>query len=243
MFRPAICFLLLASCGGHPPRQDNRPPLIRAIAASDLDEVKRLLDAGIDPNGEPTGAVPLTAGLWSSGRAPILRALLAAGANPDGRPPSGGYCWVSPLVSAAQADQIEYVQILLDAGAHITPPPCSTYNLGYISAPILQTLAARGFDLKSAGPDGRNALHRALAPPTVPYPDSIRYLIEQGVPLNARDAQGHTPLYEWRQPRQYETEWLWTRIESWLIDDPDLAKSRERRQSIEKLLRQSGAQP
>lgn len=85
---------------------------------------------------------------------------------------------------------------------------------------MLQLLTVCGLDLK------------AIGPPSVPYPDSILYLVEQGVPLNARDTQGHTPLYEW----------LPTLIESWLLTDPDLAKSREHRRSIEQLLRESSAQ-
>ena len=80
----------------------------------------------------------------------------------------------------------------------------------------------------------------ALAPPVVPPIEGIEYLIHAGVPLNARDRFGKTPLAYWREPRDYERGWFTT----WLIErvtgDSIFEKQRENHAKISALLERSG---
>jgi hypothetical protein len=66
-------------------------------------------------------------------------------------------------------------------------------------------------------------------------------LFARGVPLNARDRLGKTPLAYWREPRDCEMHWF--RV--WLIErvtsDPDFQREREDRAKIFAFLARSGA--
>ena len=97
----------------------------------------------------------------------------------------------------------------------------------------------RGLNLNAVDENGRNELHTALAPPVVPPVEGIEYLIRAGVPLNARDRSGKTPLAYWREPRDYERYW----VRSWLIDrlagDSPVQRERENRAKVSALLERS----
>jgi len=126
--------------------EESSTPLIRAILQQDLAQVEVFLRD--DPNLNPKGwdaQVPLVAAVFV-GNIDIIRALLAAGANPDlldmsvdarplglairqdrpdivqllleaGASPEGGdMCWTA-LVFAIKQDSLLMVQLLLEAGA------------------------------------------------------------------------------------------------------------------------------
>ncbi len=84
-------------------------------------------------------------------------------------------------------------------------------------------------------------LHLALTRPVVAPHEGIEYLVRAGVPLNASDRWGKTPLAYWRESRDYEVHWF--RV--WLIErvtgDPDFRREREDRAKISAFLARSGA--
>jgi len=238
--------VLLIGCGvwgfSYGSRKDLRTPLEKAAQNGDLTIVKQLLASGSDPNGRSGSfGSPLNAAVMRKDNVEIIRTLVAGGTNPDGRAPDGNRCWVSPLFDAASMGDMENAQALLAAGASTKQPQCSSLVAGWFKAPILELLVAHGLDLNAVDEKGRNELHIALAPPVVPPVEGIAYLIRAGVPLNARDRSGKTPLAYWREPRDYEIHWFTT----WLLDrlsgDSPLQHEREDRSKISALLAQSHA--
>jgi hypothetical protein len=238
-------FALLTGCGwgvGHLNNKDQRAPLERAAQEGNAAEVKRLLASGVNPNdrGGLFGS-PLTAAALREDNVEVIRILLAAGANPNGRGKEGDRCWAEPLSNSASMGAIENTRVLLDAGASINQPRCSTLTVGWLKAPIVDLLVAHGLNLNAVDENGRNELHLALAPPLVAPLEGIEYLVRAGVPLNARDRWGKTPLAYWREPRYCEIHWFGTWLTERVSGDPDLRREREDRVRISAFLARSGA--
>lgn len=235
-----VLLILLIGCASPTESEDPRTPLERAARLGDLAEVKRLLASGADPNDRGGLSGPLTAAA-RDGNVEVLRVLLYAGANPDGRAAEEETCWASPLRFATSTGGVEATRTLLDAGASMETR-CWKPIAGHLNAPIVDLLVERGLDLKAVDENGRNHLHLALAPPSVPRIEGIDYLVRAGVPLNARDLSGKTPLAYWREPRDYETQ----EFRMWLIakffgEADDIRRSREDRARISVLLERAGA--
>jgi ankyrin repeat protein len=249
MLRHAVLFpllFLLSGCAGtgfyvsRGNGEDRRSPLEKAAEAGDVSEIKRLLANGADAN-DRNGIFghPLNSAARRPDNGEIIHLLIAAGANPNGRGEEGARCWVSPLWIAASCGDLENTRTLLDAGASIGPPKCLKPAIGWVKTPILELLRQHGLNLNEVDESGRNSLHLALAPPLVPPPEGIEYLVRSGVPLNARDGSGMTPLGYWREPRDYEIHWFTT----WIFQRISGDSSRENRARISAFLDQSGALP
>lgn len=228
----------------HGNNEDRRGPLERAAQAGDVSEIKRLLASGADPN-EPKSIFgsPLNFAAMRSDNSEIIRLLLAAGANPNGRGEEGASCWLPPLWTAASWGDIENTRTLLEGGASIKPSKCSRLAIGWLKTPIVDLLIQHGLNLHDVDESGRNQLHLALAPPVVPPLEGIEYLVHSGVPLNARDRAGKTPLAYWREPRDYETRWFTTWVFDRLSGDSATGTQRENRAKISAFLQRSGALP
>jgi ankyrin repeat protein len=94
--------------------EDGKTPLLVAAEEKSVNNVKRLLEAGADPN------VPeLERGLYplhhAIGNAPLLEALLAAGANPSPQ----DLARRTPLHSAIVGNDVQGAQRLLQAGTNV----------------------------------------------------------------------------------------------------------------------------
>jgi alpha-amylase/alpha-mannosidase (GH57 family) len=76
----------------------------------------------------------------------------------------------------------------------------------------------------------------------VPNFEGIEYLVNAGVPLNARDQGGKTPLAYWREQRDIERHWFRVWLIERLVDDPEFRHQRDSRAKISALLERSGAQ-
>ncbi|MEV4068050.1 ankyrin repeat domain-containing protein, partial [Nonomuraea dietziae] len=91
--------------------------LYRAALAGNLETVSDLLAGGADPNvvseGEDEGLPLCGAAAWN--HVPVVGALLAAGADVNGREPGG---WQA-LAWAAANGHAESAQVLIEAGAEV----------------------------------------------------------------------------------------------------------------------------
>src|SRR6266404_4823006 len=239
-----LAFAFLTACGGwvfyNANNKDQRAPLERAAQEGGAAQVKLLLASGADPNRGGVWGSPLNAAVLRKDNVEVIRILLAAGANPNGRHREGNQCWAEPLLTAASMPNLENTRALLDAGASMDQARCSKLVVGWLKAPIIDLLVAHGLNLNAVDENGRNELHRALAPPGGAPLEGIEYLVRAGIPLNARDRWGKTPLAYWREPRDYEIHWF--RV--WLIERLSgdfLRREREARAKISAFLARSGA--
>lgn len=225
---------------------DRRTPLEKAAQEGDTAEVERLLAAGAGPNGTAgmSGSAPNAAvlGPGNAGNVEVVRVLLAAGANPNGRGDEDGRSWVSPLRHAAIRGDVESVRILIGAGASIAQRRGSEFNAALLEAPVADLLVEHGLDLLAVDAQGRNQLHVALGPPTTPKLEGIEYLVRAGVPLNARDHVGKTPLDYWRVPRYFETHWIQTWLLERISDELHFERERQNRVKITRFLERAGAE-
>jgi ankyrin repeat protein len=202
---------------------------------SNADTVEFLLAHGADPNGksksidDETGLVidresPLEIAL-SGGHdgeiaLPIVRALLAGGANPNEKFPSG----LTPLAAASFYSETGAAKMLLRHGAQINARDrrgrtALMYAVLYYSAldkpnfipshrPMLRLLLARGASVNARDSNGMTALMFSLVSDQNQYFDekdagrfgtrfrleAASFLLANGADANARDNQGRTPL-------------------------------------------------
>jgi hypothetical protein len=87
---------------------------------------------------------------------------------------------------------VDNARALLEAGASVESYQLT--NTAHLSAEIMKLLVEHGLDALQADNYGRNLLHQILQWDPGPKPELVDYLIHTGVPVNARDAEGKTPL-------------------------------------------------
>ena len=191
-------------------------PLMYAALYGDVDSMRRLLEAGADPN--VASEARSTALMWAVHDAEKTRLLLEAGANPDARADDGR----TPLiVAASQFGSGKVVKLLLDRGAKAAAAASNrTTALRQAAsvgdAEVMRMLISRGADLKA---DAAAALTQALllkcaacvdmviravdrqglsaALATMARwgdPDAMRLLLDRGADVDAKDGDGRTAL-------------------------------------------------
>ena len=148
---------------------------------------------------------------------------------------------MAPLSQAALTGDTGNTRALLEAGAAVDLSRCSKLAVAWMETPIIELLAEHGLNLKAVDENGKNELHTALAPPGVPRPESVEFLLRAGVPVNARDHSGKTPFDYWREPRGYEVHWFATWLTGLLGDHMYLEQQRKRCAQITELLARWGA--
>src|SRR5262249_23712103 len=122
------------------------------------------------------------------GTAASLRALLAAGA--EAQPAEGVRVRNAPLVFAAMTGDLENVRLLLENEARPTEKALAeAVTFGYPD--VVRTLIKAGADAGIVENTGINLLHWASI---ANRPALIAPLAEAGVPIDATDDNGFTPL-------------------------------------------------
>ncbi|MDP9866691.1 MULTISPECIES: ankyrin repeat domain-containing protein [Streptosporangium] len=185
--------------------------LLDAVAGNDAERVERLLQSGT--GADPDGAGETTALYRASvdGRTAIVRALLAAGADPDRI--SGGEEEGLPLCGAAAWGHAEVAQALLAAGAG----PSGREGGGWTAllwaasngrAEMLDLLLAAGADPEEANDSGETALTLATRRGAL---GAVRALLAAGADPTRSDGEGDTPL-------AIAYDWLGTQLESALLE-------------------------
>jgi len=172
----------------------NRPaPYVTQNEHSALDVGRMLIARGADVNAQLTRQAPYRAKL-DRGNDTVL---------------GGG---TTPLMRAAKAGDIAFMQMLLAAGARVDPrtqrggvdalllaagvgtteqDTTGRFKTQAQAIEAIDLLVSNGADVHSVDARGRNAAHGAAMQG---YDDVLRHLAALGVDLTLEDADGHTPL-------------------------------------------------
>lgn len=172
-------------------REIGRPERPSFDVLGPVDIIKAALQHGADPNATLTGpTIPRHHGF------------------PD-RSLSNG---ATALMRAAKSHDVESMRILLDAGADAnakqadgsnvlfslaSPPPRGAKNAEELVQQALAMAVEAGADLNATGANGETVLHRAARQGNA---IAVKWFVEHGVPLDARDAAGKTALDLVSQP-------------------------------------------
>ena len=184
-------------------------------AAKDLEKTRILLEHGADVNAKSDDLrTPLMIAARKPGGAPIVRLMLAHGANPN--PNKRVETESSPLVEALTAGDAETTELLLAHGAdakaagetglslaagtncfkclamlipNVTDKNVYSASLQDIAVygdlKSVQLMLDHGADVKAYDPLGRTALMYAVVSDMQPY-DVVKLLIDRGADVNAR---------------------------------------------------------
>ena len=171
-------------------------PLSQAIHARASDVAKVLIDAGADPRAEGEGSmvVPPVHSAALGGDVALLTSLLDKGVDVNTATASGS----TILHMGAVGGNAEVVRFLLGRGAKVdvrdasgqTPLHAASEG-GSVAA--LRLLVERGGDVGATADDGSTLLH-AAAGGCRAGEDVLDFLLERGVPINAKKKDGRTAL-------------------------------------------------
>ncbi|CAH1798858.1 unnamed protein product, partial [Owenia fusiformis] len=176
--------------------------LHKSINCGDITEVKKLVVQDININYELYYNTPLTLAA-RLGHVDILKVLIEADADVDKA--GCAYKQCTPLIYAAKyheniSSAAEMIAILLEAGAdvnkadilrHRTPLHWAAF-IGNLEG--VKHLVNAGADVNTMDTHERTALHRAVENTTANRSDIIRYLVNNGSNIDAKDVDGWTPL-------------------------------------------------
>lgn len=173
--------------------RDGHTPLTAAIfvPVDELEKILRLLRAGADPNGtDARGNTPLFYAL-RSGKFPLARRLIAAGARIE-RIALDRY---SALQVAIRYDRIDEVPALVAAGANLSET-VDGWTIAHRAAlqgklALLRTIDGSAALINARGPGGRTPLMSAARQGRVSF---VQGALEAGAEPNEADDTGATPL-------------------------------------------------
>jgi ankyrin repeat protein len=177
----------LLDAGLDPNSKTDRGSTLLMMAAPDVDKVRLLIARGADVKSRGaagTDAVTITAAHY--GTSASLRALLDAGA--DAQPSERGRH--APMQYAAMTGDIEGVRLLLAHGAEASAEAVSE-SVTFGHPDVVQALVEAGANVRLTESSGINLLHWATITNRASV---IPVLVKAGVPLNATDEFGYTPL-------------------------------------------------
>ena len=175
--------------------------LITAVMYQDLDKVKSLAEAGVDLNYQEKnyGSTALILACQYN-MAEIGKYLIEKGADVN-IPATSGH---TPLMAACTRSE-ELVDLLLEKGADASvalPDGTTAFTTavvgvltGSISTKVTDELLARGANVDESASSGDAAGYTCLMMAARnASPDLVEYLVEKGADVNARAADGNTPL-------------------------------------------------
>ncbi|CAK4077739.1 unnamed protein product [Aphanomyces euteiches] len=162
-----------------------------AARKGDLDEVKKLINSGYNPNAVDEDERTALHWAASSGHMDTVE-FLAEISNIDHQDDSG---WTA-LMSAASSGHVDVVSHLLSIGANANLANKNGqialhYHKGRLEIAELLVDATR--DINHADRSGATPLTKALG--GRPAPDVIQLLLEHEAKLNTKDVNGNTPLH------------------------------------------------
>jgi ankyrin repeat protein len=178
----------LLDSGLDPNSQTENGTTVLMMAAPDAEKVRLLLQRGANPKTRaPSGGDAVTIAAAYRGTAGAVQELLEAGAEVQA--PAGVRARHSPLLFASMTGDLDNVRLLLRRGATDSAALSSAVTFGY--ADVVNALMAAGASVRGTESTGINLLHWAVI---ADRPNMIPILVKAGVPLNATDENGYTPL-------------------------------------------------
>jgi ankyrin repeat protein len=179
---------ILLDRGLDPNSRTSRGTTVLMMAATDADKVNLLLSRGADPKVRASSNVDaLALAAASRNTSAAIQALLDAGA--EANPPDGVRLKNPPLLLAAMTGDIENVKTLLAHGARSSDALAQAVTFGYPD--VVRTLIDAGASATMTESSGINLLHWAAIANRAAV---IPALVAAGVPINAKDENGYTPL-------------------------------------------------
>lgn len=171
----------------------------QAVRSGDVKKLRSLIDQGALVNApDPWGTTPLVIAA-REGQVEAVRALLKAGAEPDGR--DGG---MTPLAAAALRGHAPVVRVLLRAGARPDAtglngltPLVSALQQGHTET--VRLLLQAGASTRVTDRSGDSPLVMAI---NAGRSDLLDLLLTHGANPNQTDGSGLTPLYWARQTQR-----------------------------------------
>src|SRR2546429_150643 len=169
--------------------------LIRAVIYHQEQEVRNLLERGVDPNSRDGHSVPalvIAARDWEG--VETMKLLLARGANVD----ASGSDGTTALMTAAEANSREGIALLLRHKASVNLKNKDEKSALMIAAEgghtqIAEQLLTAGADFNARDMEGRTALLLASMS-TLAQDELVKLLLAKGADVNAIDNQGNTAL-------------------------------------------------
>ncbi|HKX83871.1 MAG TPA: ankyrin repeat domain-containing protein [Pyrinomonadaceae bacterium] len=167
-------------------------PLTRAVADNEIDEVRRLLASGADPNGKEPNYEDVTPLFMAveNGNVEVTRLLLRFRADPNARDKTER----TPIMTIDGDATPELIELLTRAGADVNADDDTGRTplmLAASNAPsnVVSALIDAGADINETDDDGSTALIDAADADDL---ESVRVLVFAGATVNAKDKNGES---------------------------------------------------
>jgi len=153
-------------------------------AATNVAKTRLLLDAGADVKvAGKRGATPLSVAVTGFGSTPVLKLLIAKGAQPEDR----------LMTAVAQKGDIEAIRFLLGAG--VRPGDVTTLSAAVTGRceACVRLLVEKGATASGLRPNVGGVLSETAKRA---MPELSQYLLDHGAPLDSKDREGFTLLMQ-----------------------------------------------
>jgi ankyrin repeat protein len=178
--------------------QQEEPALHCAIRKEQYDVIRFLVEKSsfLDSLDQAALTPLMAASKQGLPMLPVVKQLLAGGADPDITPESGPNRGMTSLYFAAQSGCLPMVEALIEAGARTKIRTWNGMTAMHAAAEggnaeVIRRLRNRRVDPNTLSKYGPRPIHVAAR---AGYKDAVAALIDMGVPVDAKDKDGATPL-------------------------------------------------